>query len=107
MTLDKDQLIKVYTSRLVNSLVPVEFGHEYIQSITNDLLNHLLKSPKSSSPYIDINQLTDHFKTLFLSNGLQELWIKFQSVLKMLSQTKSVDQICNYLIFLNALQSTE
>lgn len=107
MTLDKDQLIKVYTSRLVNSLVPVEFGHEYIQSITNDLLNHLLKSPQTSSPYIDINQLTNHFKTLFLSNGLQELWIKFQSVLKMLSQTKSVDQICNYLIFLNGLQSTE
>ena len=107
MTLDKDQLIKVYTSRLVNSLVPVEFGHEYIQSITNDLLNHLLKFPQTSSPYIDINQLTNHFKTLFLSNGLQELWIKFQSVLKMLSQTKSVDQICNYLIFLNGLQSTE
>lgn len=107
MTLDKDQLIRVYTSRLVNSLVPVEFGHEYIQSITNDLLNHLLKSPKSHSPNIDINQLTNHFKTLFLSNGLQELWIKFQAVLKMLSQTKSADQICNYLIFLNALQSTK
>lgn len=106
MTLDKDQLIRVYTSRLVNSLVPVEFGHEYIQSITNDLLSHLLKSSTSSSN-IEINQITNHFKTLFISNGLQELWIKFQSILKMLSQTKSVEQICNYLIFLNALQGSE
>ncbi|ABN67077.2 spindle pole body component [Scheffersomyces stipitis CBS 6054] len=109
MALDRNQLIRVYSSRLVKSLVPAEFGEEFIHSVTNDLLtsfNNNLSQPTTHSQN-EINSITNKFKTSFLSHGAKSQWVSFQRVLESLLRFKSVDQVCNYLIFLDALQNPE
>ncbi|ODV68142.1 hypothetical protein HYPBUDRAFT_5945 [Hyphopichia burtonii NRRL Y-1933] len=105
MALDKDQLIKVYVLRLVSSLVPQEFGQEYIQSLAADLHSYLLTGMNQDSKNTDVNQLVDHFKKQFLSRGLMQEWILFQQILDQLIQHRSIDSIVNYLILLYHLQS--
>ncbi|KAK6462587.1 spindle pole body component [Scheffersomyces coipomensis] len=113
MALDKSQLVKLYTGRLVKSLVPAEFGDEFIQSITSDLLSSISKtisnqsSSSSSSNRAtihEINQLTNQYRVYFVSKGLQAEWVKFQTILESLQSFKSLDQIFNYLVFFDALQ---
>ncbi|KAK6204528.1 spindle pole body component [Scheffersomyces amazonensis] len=110
MTLDKSQLVKLYTKRLVKSLVPAEFGEEFIQSITSDLLVSIAKVSNSSSRSTssitsELNQLTNQYRTQFISRGLQTEWVRFQTIIESLQSFKSVDQIYNYLIFFNTLKS--
>ena len=40
----------------------------------------------------------------FLSNNLKNEWVEFQNIVNSLSKFKSLDQICNYLAFLDALR---
>lgn len=104
MALDKTLFIKLYLNRLVNTLVPSEFGAEYTQSLVNDLLAFLASdSPTRPLP----NQIVDQFKATFLSSGKQQEWIRFQSVLELLTAEKSPDQIANYLVFLSKLLPEE
>ncbi|CAK7913007.1 spindle pole body component Spc98p [[Candida] anglica] len=102
MPLDRDQLVRVYTARLVSSLVPKEFGDEYVQSLTNDLVVHLSQPsiPKSSE---HIDTILTRFKQYFLSNGLSSEWGMFQSAINNIAVAKSPSQIANYLVFLDAL----
>lgn len=104
MALNRHQLVKVYISRLVNSLVPVEFGQEYVHTIANDLSSHILsdtKDPKQA----DINSLFNRFKADFARNDLREEWAHFASTVEKLLACTSVEQVCNYLVFLDTLLS--
>lgn len=108
MSLDRNQLIKVYTTRLVKSLVPKEFGDEFAQSIVYDLLANLQSSNKPSlQKQYELTQLTAHYKAYFLNNGLLQEWSTFERIWDSLSQVKSVDQLHSYLMFFNALQREE
>ncbi|EGW34440.1 uncharacterized protein SPAPADRAFT_149322 [Spathaspora passalidarum NRRL Y-27907] len=108
--LNKSQLIKLYVHRLVKSLVPAEFGDEFIQSITNDVnvaINQNLQ-PQQSYQQQDLSSIIQDLKVHFLSNGLQTEWIKVQELVNSLAKYKSLDQIYNYLVFLDTLrQSSE
>lgn len=103
MALTKEQLIKLYSNRLVKALIPIEFGEAFIQSITNDLQTTLLQLNNISEPY-DLQAIVARLKVQFLSNNLKNEWVEFQNVVNSLSKFKSLDQICNYLAFLNALR---
>ncbi|KAK6458864.1 spindle pole body component [Scheffersomyces xylosifermentans] len=108
MALDRNQLIKVYSNRLVKSLVPAEFGEEFIQSVTSDLLHSISATNISGNNYStsqnDIHQITDRYKTLFLSHGAKSQWVTFQRIIEALAKLKSVEQICNYLVFFDVLR---
>lgn len=108
MALDRSQFIKVYTNRLVKSLVPAEFGSEFIESVNNDLVQALLASPDESvslhHKQQEINNITNRYKSVFLSNGLKHEWTLFQNILYSLSEVKSLDQIYSYLVFFSSLQ---
>ncbi|RLV91844.1 Spindle pole body component SPC98 [Spathaspora sp. JA1] len=99
--LDKSQLIKLYVHRLVKSLIPSEFGDEFIQSITNDV-NISINNP-NPHPSQDLNQIIQDLKVDFLSNGLHSEWIKFQEIVQSLAKFKTLDQVYNYLVFLDTL----
>lgn len=101
MALNKVQLIKLYSNRLVKSLVPVEFGEAFIQSIINDLQTTLLNT---SSEEQNLSIIINKLKMQFLSNNLKNEWVEFQNIVNSLSKFKSLDQICNYLAFLDALR---
>jgi gamma-tubulin complex component 3 len=109
MALDRSQFIKVYTNRLVKSLVPPEFGTEFIQSVNNDLVQVLLSTPDQGGSIqqkqYEINQIRNRYKSMFLSKGLKQEWTLFQNILDSLSEVKSLDQIYNYLVFFSTLQS--
>lgn len=102
MALDKNQVIKVYVNRLVNSIIPIEFGVEYIQNISNDLINYLLQNININNN-IDNSQLINHFKKLFLSRGLNHEWTTFQNILDTITKFKTFEQIHNYLNYLNSI----
>ena len=106
MPLDKDQLIRIYVTRLANSLVPSELGDEYVQSIINEFLDTLTFNNNEESNGFSqiIENLMDKYKTKLISqtnNG----WPAFQSCLESILQKKSAEQLCKYLIFLDSLQS--
>lgn len=101
MALNKVQLIKLYSNRLVKSLVPVEFGEAFIQSIINDLQTTLLNTPSEEQ---NLSIIINKLKMQFLSNNLKNEWVEFQNIVNSLSKFKSLDQICNYLAFLDALR---
>lgn len=103
MALTSEQLIRLYSNRLVKALIPTEFGEAFIQSITNDLQTTLLQSTNTPQSY-DLQTVVTRLKVLFLSNNLKNEWIEFQNIINSLSKLKSLDQICNYLVFLNALR---
>ncbi|RCK59232.1 Spindle pole body component SPC98 [Candida viswanathii] len=103
MALSKEQLIKLYSNRLVKALIPVEFGEAFIQSITNDLQTTLLHPANATEPY-DLQTIVTKLKVQFLSNNLKNEWVEFQNIVNSLSRFKSLDQICNYLAFLDALR---
>lgn len=108
MGFDSSQVIRIYTTRLVNTLVPIEFGDEYRQSLISELLSQLSRdSNQHSIPTKDINQVIQDYKRRFISSGRQTEWVKFQSIISTLSQMKSTTQVKNYLIFLNTLKGME
>lgn len=107
MSLDRNQVIKVYATRLVNSLVPKQFGDEFAQSFVHDLLNNArgaVGSKLIQQRQFELNQLTAHYKLYFLNHGLRQEWTAFERVWDQLSQVKSVEQLHSYLMFFNALQ---
>lgn len=106
MELDRNQNIRLYVNRLVTSLVPREFGNEYIQSVSSDLNTYLLEGLHKNNQY-DIQQLLNGAKRRFASRGMTEEWIKFENVLETLSNKKSLDQIANYLVFFTSLLNKE
>ena len=64
MALTKEQLIKLYSNRLVKALIPIEFGEAFIQSITNDLQTTLLQLNNISEPY-DLQAIVARLKVQF------------------------------------------
>ncbi|CAI5756119.1 unnamed protein product [Candida verbasci] len=100
--MNKIQLIKLYISRLIHSLVPQEFGDEYIASLSSEISEKLLNS---SSQKFDLSIVVNKIKVQFLNNGFDQEWIEFQNIITELTNFKSIDQICNYLIFLNSLNN--
>lgn len=101
--LDKTLFVKLYLNRLVNTLVPSEFGAEYTRSLVNDLLAYLVE-PENTNPDRPVpSQIVEGFKTLFLSSGRQSEWVRFLSILELLAKERSLDQIANYLMFLSKL----
>lgn len=108
MAFDSSQVIRLYTTRLVHSLVPFEFGEEYRQSLVSELIAQFSRDTNQSSvPTKDINQVIQDYKRIFISSGKQNEWVKFQSTINTLSQMKSTLQIKNYLVFLNALKGLD
>ncbi|KAI5950820.1 SPC98 [Candida jiufengensis] len=100
MTLQKQNIIRLYIHRLIRSIIPSELGDEYIQSIANELYQLLINSNKQDE---DISIIINKFKTYFLSNSKKTEWNEFQNLINSLSKFKSLDQISNYLIFLDTL----
>ena len=78
MALNKVQLIKLYSNRLVKSLVPVEFGEAFIQSIINDLQTTLLNT---SSEEQNLSIIINKLKMQFLSNNLKMNGSNFKTLL--------------------------
>lgn len=106
MALDRSQVIKVYTNRLVHSLVPYEFGEEFIQSIVRELLNHFLNVNQKSST-VELKLVLNQCKRIFLNSNKNSEWIKFLNVINSLMNYKSQDQIKQYLIFLTCLKGVK
>ncbi|EGV63711.1 Microtubule-nucleating Tub4p (gamma-tubulin) complex component [Yamadazyma tenuis] len=104
MELDSKQVVRLYTTRLVNSLVPSEFGHEYTHSVTNELLNHFLKGKNNKTSTHDFNLILNEYKKIFISHSKNNEWVKFNSVISMLTQLKTVDQVKSYLVFFGTLK---
>ncbi|KAG7664875.1 SPC98 [[Candida] subhashii] len=104
MALDKIQLIKVYSQRLVKSLIPSEYGEEFINSITEQFQAIILNTQPES---YDLQSVINEYKAHFLNNGLTSEWSIFQNILSSLSKSKSMDQICNYLVFFNELRNKD
>lgn len=104
MALNRQQLVKVYVSRLVNSLVPVELGQEYVHTIAADLSAHILSGTKPTTQ-ADITSLFNRFKADFARNDLREDWDRFSTTVEKLLECSSVEQVCNYLVFLDSLLS--
>lgn len=102
MELDRNQIVRLYVNRLVNSLIPSEFGEEYIQSVSADLNAFLLEGLHKNNNH-NIQHLLNGVKQRFLSRQLTEEWKKFLNILETLSSKKSIDQITNYLIFFTSL----
>lgn len=98
MALDRDQFIKVYLNRIVNSLVPPDFGAEFTQSLASEIVNYLLPQNEDARPGLRI--ALDQCKSRFLSSGQVENWIKLQSFVDDLSKQKLADNIAAYLVFL-------
>lgn len=106
MGLDKNQLVKVYLNRLVRSLVPIEVGEEFIQSVSTNLFNDLIHEEGDFRSY-DTNQMLNQIKTVFLSQNDESSWIKFQNLLDQLSNLKSNDDLVKYLVFLLELKGED
>lgn len=107
MALDSTQVIRIYTTRLVNSLVPQEFGEEYIQSVTRELLNLFLARSQNRDATrfrYDIETIMNQFKRMFISTGRISEWSQFQSTIDALMSVKNIDQVKNYLVFLSTLK---
>lgn len=105
MALDTAQVVRIYTTRLVNSLVPQEFGDEYIQSVTKELLRVFLSSSQPSGYNID--SVLNQFKRMFISTGRTTEWTRFQQIIESLINLKSVDQVKNYLVFLSLVKGED
>lgn len=101
MVLDSSQIIRIYTTRLVNSLIPSEFGEEYIHSLTSELLNQF-SNPDNGTH--DINKVLNQYKRLFLTTGKNTEWIKFHSIVESLLNVKSPDKVGRYLVFLASIK---
>ncbi|CUM65959.1 uncharacterized protein PRCAT00003612001 [Priceomyces carsonii] len=101
MVLDQSQVIRLYSHRLANSLIPSDLGGEYVDSVTNDLLRYI---SSSTSKKYDSKQIANQIKIQFLSKGLKNEWIKIQEILESLTKYKSLEQITNYLVFLQTLR---
>lgn len=99
MPLDRTLFIKVYLNRLVNSLVPSEFGAEYTNSLVNDLL-HQLTQP-SPNPPLNIYQTLDEVKTVLLTQNRTHDWVRLREIVDLLAKEKSLDRIGAYLVFLS------
>ncbi|CAH2350649.1 spindle pole body component Spc98p [[Candida] railenensis] len=107
MGLDRNQLLKVYTTRLVNSLVPEEFGEEYINSISNELYMHIVNRPAGNEHDVGSFEGTlSQFKRFFFSQGRSHDWVRFQDVVDKLMRAKTVDQVEKYLVFFNGLMES-
>lgn len=108
MELDKNQLIKIYVTRLVNSLVPSEFGQEYIQSLNSTVLNTLIthnNRDKIVKDYVyQINKITEIIKNRFIEKGKFNEFKEFSKILERLAVIKDVSQIYNYLVFFLKLE---
>lgn len=105
MALNKDRVIKLYLRRLVDSMIPDGLGEEYNESFANDLMENLSKATTTNQNNID--ETMNHFKSKLLRDGKREEWIQLNNMLSNLLNTKSKRQICNYLIFLKSLGSTQ
>ena len=101
MALNKPQVVRLYVHRVVKSLIPAELGEEYIQSVANELYTSLINTEPIHE---DISTIINKYKQTFLSNGLQLEWNQFQTLVNSLSQHRTLDQIANYLTFLDALR---
>lgn len=104
MALDKPQVIKLYVHRVVKSLIPAELGEEYIQSVAHELYTSLINTQPIRE---DISTIINNHKQTFLSNGLKQEWAQFQSLVNLLSQHRSLDQIANYLTFFEAMRDDD
>ena len=120
-SLDKTQIVKVYTYRLAKSLVPLELGDDFTQKIANDLYTALSlqqqqqqqeqeqeqEQGKQTSDKPDIYSIINNnkYKTFFLNADCKKEWIKFQDVVSSLGNFNSLDQVANYLMFLDTLQN--
>ncbi|QFZ28431.1 putative spindle pole body component [Clavispora lusitaniae] len=103
MSLDTAQLVKVYLNRLVHSLVPSEFGPEYVQSIAHDLVAYFTDQPGSHTK-TDLTNVLAHCKASFLRANKIEEWHKLQRIVEETLKEKSLDQVAAYLVFLSEIQ---
>lgn len=83
-----------YLNRLVNSLVPSEFGAQYNKSLSNTLIAYISGEIKDSSLVLD--ELRAHF----MRHGTEDGWNTFQSIVSSLPQQQSPEQVASYLQFL-------
>lgn len=98
MPLDRTLFIKVYLNRLVNSLVPSDFGTEYSNSLVNDLVLQLLKT--SPDPNLNIYQTLDEIKVVLLTQNRSSDWLRLREIVDLIAKEKSMDRVCAYLLFL-------
>ncbi|KAI5952145.1 SPC98 [Candida theae] len=101
MVLDKPQVVRLYVHRVAKSLIPAELGEEYIQSVANELYTSLINT---QGVHNDISTIINKYKSVFLNSGSKQEWNEFQALVTSLSQHRSLDQIANYLTFLDALR---
>lgn len=98
MAADKTLFVKLYINRLVNTLVPSEFGSEYTQSLVSDLLAHLESQSSAGQP--SLPDLLEKIKRQLSIDGRTKEWIQFQSIVDVLTQLRLLPQIAAYLEFL-------
>ncbi|CAK9436415.1 uncharacterized protein LODBEIA_P09730 [Lodderomyces beijingensis] len=104
MSFEKSHVLKLYCHRLAKSLVPRELGEEYINSVADDLFSVMQGPPHRGT---DISTIVNKCKARFLSNNFKEEWAQFQNILHSLTGMKTLDQIANYLVFLDALRGED
>lgn len=84
----------LYLNRLVSSLVPSEFGAQYIKSLVSALLAFISGETRDST------QITEELRAHFMKNGTEHNWNTFQTILSLLPQQRNPDQLSSYLQFL-------
>lgn len=99
MPLDRTLFVKVYLNRLVNSLVPSDFGAEYANSLVNDLLSQLTQA--SPNPTLNIYQTLDEVKTALLTQNRSHDWVRLREIVDVLAKEKSLERVGAYLVFLS------
>ncbi|KAI5963502.1 SPC98 [Candida pseudojiufengensis] len=103
MTFERRSIIKLYLHRLINSLVPPELGDEYVQSMANALYQQLINTHNQGH---EISTIINKYKTFFLSNSNKQDWEKFQEIITALNKYRTLDQISNYLVFMDELKGS-
>lgn len=106
MAFDSHQIKRIYITRLVRSLIPSEFGDEYINSVTNELFR-AVETPSNFDRQQRSYDITNQYKQVFLSKGDTKLWLKFQEIIQSLLTLKPREKVDNYLVFLGCLMGID
>lgn len=105
MPADNIQLLRIYTNRLVKTLVPQDLGSDYIETIYRELIEFLEDSHQDK--WYGLDRVLENFKNKFIATGNIGSWDQFSEAVESLIELKDPESIARYLVFLEGLKQKD
>ncbi|CAN3365097.1 spindle pole body component Spc98p [Diutina catenulata] len=103
--MDPSQMTRVYLNRLVNSMVPREYGEAYMASVVDDITADLARTPATN--FYDLKYVMAQVKTWFVSTGRAAEFQQFQQMVSELARHKPEEEVARWVVFLTALRADQ